>query len=649
MTPTERVLAELRELGEVKPRGKGWRCLCPAHSDTNPSLDVDEGRDHRVLLCCRSKGCSAASIAQSLGLSMRDLFNGTMPDKLSFDERILATYDYKDERGNLLFQTVRLWDVEKGKDFRQRRPNGKGGWVWKLEDTRRVLYRLSELIVANPLDPVFVVEGEKDVDNLIRLGLAATTNPMGAGKWRKEFAEFLRDRAVIILPDNDELGRAHAVAVAESLRGVAASVRTIELPGLPPKGDVSDWLAAGGSIGRLKEMMEAATDPSPDGKHVGDGGDSPPARKGHSPLPHEDYADITPALNTADFVEGLLIDGAMSVIYGESGCGKTFFALDLSLHVAGGLPWRGREVDQRGVLYLALEGSHGIRNRVAAFKLANKATLADLPFTVVPVSLNLLDPAADTVKVIEAAKAAADRLAVPVGLIVVDTLSRAMAGGNENSPEDMGSLVRNLDTIRQALPAHVSTIHHSGKDGARGARGHSLLRAATDTEIEVSRDPDGTSVARVTKQRELDAEGEFAFRLVSVELGRDRRGKPVTSCVVREADAPVREARLSKDEQAALRTLVGLIAESGSHGSPGVPAGVASVTEAIWRDAFYRTCKPGATADARKKAFRRSVDGLIAAERVSACDEWVWVGTRDKPGQNGTCPGLARDKTGQGY
>lgn len=267
------------------------------------------------------------------------------------------------------------------------------------------------------------------------------------------------------------------------------------------------------------------------------------------PLPLVYYSDISPALDAADFVEGLLIDGAMSVIYGESGCGKTFFTLDLALHVAAGSSWRGREVERRGVLYLALEGSHGIRNRIAAFKQGRTANAADLPLAVVPVALNLLDPEGDTFRVIEAAKLAAERLTIPVGLIVVDTLSRAMAGGNENSPEDMGALVRHLDLIRQALPSHVAVVHHSGKDAARGARGHSLLRAATDTEIEITREiSTKTSTARVTKQRELELGDEFPFCLVPVELGTNRRGKAVTSCVVRANEpAPAVDRRLEKE------------------------------------------------------------------------------------------------------
>lgn len=272
------------------------------------------------------------------------------------------------------------------------------------------------------------------------------------------------------------------------------------------------------------------------------------------PLPIVYFADIKPNLNAADFVEGLLIDGAMSVIYGDSGSGKTFFMLDLALHVAGGIPWRGREVERRGVLYLALEGSHGISNRVAAYKEANKSNAADLAFAIVPVTVDLLSPDGDVARVIEAAKSFAAHMSVPVGMIIVDTLARAIAGGNENSPEDMGALVRNLDLIRQALPSHVAAVHHSGKDSARGARGHSSLRAATDTEIEVSRDEgEKLSVARVTKQRELELGDEFAYRLSAVDLGRDRRGKPVVSCVVFPTDAdglPTKEDRAAQREQA---------------------------------------------------------------------------------------------------
>ncbi len=168
--------------------------------------------------------------------------------------RIVATYDYTDEAGQLLFQVVRKEPGRDGrkKDFVQRRPDGRGGWIWK-KGTRLVLYRLPQLLAADPSRPVFVVEGEKDADSLHALGLVATTNPMGADagtgekKWLPEFSESLRDRAVVLTPDNDDSGRKHVQTVARSLAGIARHIAILELPGLPEKGDVSDWLTISGN------------------------------------------------------------------------------------------------------------------------------------------------------------------------------------------------------------------------------------------------------------------------------------------------------------------------------------------------------------------------------------------------------------------
>jgi hypothetical protein len=167
----------------------------------------------------------------------------------------VATYDYRDEAGNLLYQTVR-YDP---KDFRQRRPDGAGGWLWNLDGVQRVLYRLPELCQADPTDWVFVCEGEKDADRLAALGLTATTNPMGAGQWREEYAETLHGRRVGLLPDHDEPGRKHAEQVAASLtRHGAAEVKVLNLPGVPDKGDVSDWLADGHTAAELLDLAESA-------------------------------------------------------------------------------------------------------------------------------------------------------------------------------------------------------------------------------------------------------------------------------------------------------------------------------------------------------------------------------------------------------
>ena len=171
--------------------------------------------------------------------------------------KIVASYDYTDKFGTLLFQVVRLAP----KTFRQRRPDGKGGWLWNLEGVTRVLYRLPDLAEAIASERrVFVVEGEKDVETLARLGIVATCNPGGAGKWREAYADQLTGADVIVLPDHDKAGRDHAEAVARSLAGKAARIRLLELPGLPDKGDTSDWFAQGGTVEGFNALVDQAPD-----------------------------------------------------------------------------------------------------------------------------------------------------------------------------------------------------------------------------------------------------------------------------------------------------------------------------------------------------------------------------------------------------
>lgn len=182
-------------------------------------------------------------------------------DNLGGNQQQTITYDYRDEKNTLLFQVVR----QPGHKFRQRKPDGHGGWIWNLQGVRRVLYRLPELVAASPADGVcFVCEGEKDVDNLRRLGCVATTNPGGAGKWRDDYNVFLKDWDVVVLPDNDGPGRNHASVVRRSLKGVAHSVRVLALPGLADKGDVSDWIASGGTREKLLQLVELLPDDDED-------------------------------------------------------------------------------------------------------------------------------------------------------------------------------------------------------------------------------------------------------------------------------------------------------------------------------------------------------------------------------------------------
>lgn len=250
MTPVELLLSKLPD---AKPSGDGWITSCPAHDDRRPSLRIREGEDGLALVYCHA-GCSLNEICRSLGISESQLF---VPRKVDATKpAVVARYDYRDESGALLYQVLRY----PPKDFRQRRPDGRGGWVWKLAGVKRVIYRLPELLEARgsrPEDWVFVVEGEKDVDRLRAAGLVATCNPGGAGKRQRDYSEVLRGARVCVVADKDEAGRRHAAMVAGSLRGIAADVRVLELPGEDVK-DASDWLDAGGCARSLLELTELA-------------------------------------------------------------------------------------------------------------------------------------------------------------------------------------------------------------------------------------------------------------------------------------------------------------------------------------------------------------------------------------------------------
>ncbi len=260
------------------------------------------------------------------------------------------------------------------------------------------------------------------------------------------------------------------------------------------------------------------------------------------PLNLEWFDDIAPTLADSYIVKGVLGEGAMSVVYGPSNSGKTFFALDLAYHVAINSDWRGHRVNGGSVLYLAAEGGKGLLNRIAA--LRQQHGVCDVPLAVKRAGLDLLKSEADLQHIVDLAREVNER--APLRMIFIDTLSRVIAGGDENSAQDMTALIRNIGAIQEATQAHICIVHHTGKDTARGARGHSSLRAATDTEIEVETDDtDGETIraANVTKQRDYSGGQVYPFNLKSVELGTDSDGDQVTSCIVEQADSAEFEAK----------------------------------------------------------------------------------------------------------
>ena len=258
--------------------------------------------------------------------------------------RIVKTYDYRDEAGDLLFQVCRY----EPKTFRQRKPKPGGGWSWSVKGVRTMPYRLPELLAA-PSRHVFVVEGEKDCDGLASIGLLATCNAGGAGKWTAEHAKHLAGRGVVILPDNDGAGRKHAEQVAASLQGLATWIRIVNLPSLPEKGDVSDWLAAGGTKEQLVDLVQSTAEWKPSVE-----AEPEPSAPIAGPV-LTCLADVEPRA-IRWLWDGRFPLGRVSLLVGRPGEGKSFLTTDMAARVTTGTPWPdGSYCPQGSVILISAE------------------------------------------------------------------------------------------------------------------------------------------------------------------------------------------------------------------------------------------------------------------------------------------------------
>lgn len=231
------------------------------------------------------------------------------------------------------------------------------------------------------------------------------------------------------------------------------------------------------------------------------------------------FADLKPTLDKTWLIDDVLPEGGLCVMTAKWNEGKTFNAIDMAMAISRGGAWQSRGVRQGAALYVSAEGSLG--NRVEAYRRKYLAGGRDPPFMAIESSVNLSHPKADLDPLIEAAQKIEG-----LRLIVLDTLARMMVGGDENSGQDMGRMVAHASQLQKKTGATVLLIHHLGKDESRGARGHSSLLGAVDTEITISK-----GVIAIKKQRDGETGGSFGFRLEVVEIGTDPRGKIVTSCV----------------------------------------------------------------------------------------------------------------------
>jgi len=303
-------------------RGTSAQCPGPDHKngDRTRSLSIGQGDDDCAVLNCHL-GCPTDTVLEMLGMSRADLYDEPRSGDNGSGFQVTAEYRYTDEHGQLLFVKER----HVPKDFRIKRPDGRGGWAWGLgKDPRRVLYNLPAVLAAVAAgQPVYVAEGEKDAGAIGRAGAVATCNFEGAAKdgqrpkWRPEYGDVLKDATVIVVADKDDAGYAHAAAVKADLTGKAASVTVAEAA---EGKDAADHLAAGHSLGDLKPVGQAPAEPAP------------PAVIRLDTVPRERVTWLWP---------GRLARGKLGIIDGDPGLGKSVITLDIAARVSTGSPMPG--------------------------------------------------------------------------------------------------------------------------------------------------------------------------------------------------------------------------------------------------------------------------------------------------------------------
>lgn len=544
--------------------------------------------------------------------------------------RIIKTYDYVDEAGDLLFQVCRF----EPKTFRQRRKATKSdppdkvrdGWVWSVKGVRQVPYRYPEIAEAIALEhTIHLVEGEKDADALWALGVPATTNAMGAGKWPLSLADALVGADVVIVPDNDEAGEAHAATVAASLSEKATSVRVLRLPGLDPKGDVSDWLAAGGTVEAFLDLEARLARPWA----------TTQAKLHFGSVWFEEAQTV---MEDAEWlVDDLLTRGDMSLVYGASQSGKSFFATHLALAISRGTDVFGRKVTKGGVYYISAEGKKGFKKRLEAYRIRNSIDAgAPLPFVLVPAAVDLFAKEGDIDKLIAdlmVIEPEMQRRGTQTELIVIDTYAAISPGANENASEDVSRVIKNLQRLRDVVPhAHIMIVHHKNAGGER-PRGHTSLYAGIDNAIEVSCDDFKNRVAKVDKMKDGEDGIAIGFKLDTVTLGkRASDDKPITSCVVIPADMPDESLRggfaLTNAQKIALQALREALITNGepAPSSLQLPYGIRIVRVEHWKREFLkRGFDESPTEDAFRMAFKRVGESLVAKAIIGRDQPFVWI------------------------
>ncbi len=617
----------------------GGQVLCPGpgHSATDRSLSVRFEPD-------APDGFVVHSFADDDAIRCRDHVRSRLGlDPFGTDrtggahrrDRPKAEYIYRQKDGTPFLKVTR-WPrrLDGTKAFSQSRWDGRG-WSAGKPPGDPVPYRLPELLAASD-EPIFICEGEKDADNLAAHGLVATTNPEGAGKWRPALNKWFEGRTVFVLVDNDEPGRRHAAEVARQLRGVAGVAKVVALPGLPEKGDVSDWIASGGEPSTLPAFCWAL----PDMASIADD---------RSTLARFSFDGEAPIEPPPFLITGLVPAEGVVFIGGQSGAGKTFIGVDLARALASATAFFGRPCKERvGVAILAAEGAGTLATRIAAakqpFSIDAKlpvAWLSDVPDLMKPENLDLV---ADLLRRLDARFR--DSHGVRLGAVIIDTVAAAFAINDMNNGADASKVLDACRKLGAATGAVIVPVHHYGKDASSGLLGSHIFRAGSDVILSVLADREQTTgnvrdrTLSLAKSR-TGVEGPIApFELESVLLGRTQDGEEFGTCAVRpDLDAAPKAATTGKKPKVhrGEQALKDAIGEAFANKPEQVRVQgngplVSAVRLRHVRDAFARfyvvgESEPKVKADAVRKAFQRALNELGKAYGMGswAGDEWIWL------------------------
>ena len=418
-----------------------------------------------------------------------------------------SAWDYRDVNGVVHYRKRRIDKPDGSKKFVFEYPDGNGGWVGGMGGSRHLLYRLPELTAHDGI--IFAAEGERCADKLVHWGLEATSTKDLA----KADLSALKGKTVIILPDNDDVGQKCAQEASEAIRGVGGNPVIVELPDLPAKGDVIDWLGEPIDLLRLVENELGKQTEHTDNWLI----------------PAVDF--LSNPSPPKWVIRDLFEQESFGMIHGQSGSGKSFIAIDIAMHLACGRSnWHGSTVQKTGpVIYLAGEGHYGMRRRLAAWI---KEYDHDLRATDIHVSKSGCD--LDQPEGFELTVKAIEALNVTPVLIVVDTLHRFLSG-DENSARDARAMIAACDRLRSKFGCALLLVHHTGvnSEAQHRARGSSAWKGAIDFEYSVDSRNDLISLtSRKVKDGPEPKPRHFEFQTVVLNDWNDEDGQPSSSVIL---------------------------------------------------------------------------------------------------------------------